>query len=48
MVFAWSAIVALAGLVLFLALHWGERAQRTAEDTLSTHRFQTGEDDARR
>ncbi len=44
MTIAWIAIVALAGMVLFLLLHWGEREQRAAEDRLSTHRFH---DDAR-
>ena len=45
MTIAWIAMVALAGVVLFLLLHWAEREQRAAEDRLSTHSFH---DDARR
>ena len=44
MTLTWVAIVALAGLVLFLLLHLGEREQRAAEDRLSTHSLQPGKD----
>lgn len=44
MALTWVSIVALAGLVLFLLLHLGEREQRAAEDKLSTHTLRPGED----
>jgi hypothetical protein len=34
---AWLAIVAVAGFVLFLCIHFGERAQQAAIEKLSTH-----------
>ena len=37
MSFAWFAIVAVAGFVLFLCIHFGERAQQAAIEKLSTH-----------
>ncbi|WFU37307.1 hypothetical protein QA640_22700 [Bradyrhizobium sp. CB82] len=36
MSFTWFAIVAVAGLVLFLCIHFGERAQQAALEQLST------------
>ncbi|MCP3466442.1 MULTISPECIES: hypothetical protein [unclassified Bradyrhizobium] len=38
---AWFAIVAVAGFVLFLCLHFGERAQQAALDRLATHPSQS-------
>ncbi|MGV7216843.1 hypothetical protein [Bradyrhizobium sp. UFLA05-112] len=38
---AWFAIVAVAGFVLFLCLHFGERAQQAALEKLSTNSSQS-------
>ncbi|MCP3469930.1 hypothetical protein NLM33_06255 [Bradyrhizobium sp. CCGUVB1N3] len=38
---AWFAIVAVAGFVLFLCIHFGERAQQAAIERLSTHPSQS-------
>jgi hypothetical protein len=34
---AWLVIVAVAGFVLFLCIHFGERAQQAAIEKLSTY-----------
>jgi uncharacterized BrkB/YihY/UPF0761 family membrane protein len=38
---AWFAIVAVAGFVLFLCIHFGELAQQAALERLSTHPSQS-------
>ncbi len=37
MAITWVVIVALAGVVLFVLLRWGERQQRAAEEGLSNY-----------